>query len=72
MELLVARGLTKTIGISNFNLQQIEYLWESAKIKPACLQIKIQIYSQQRKILEWCKKRNIIVTGYSSLKTETR
>ncbi|XP_045487421.1 aldo-keto reductase AKR2E4 isoform X3 [Pieris rapae] len=34
-------NLTKSIGVSNFNLSQMQRLWERSRIKPAVLQIEL-------------------------------
>jgi aldehyde reductase len=34
-------GLVKSIGISNFNMSQIERLMEHSEIKPAVLQVEV-------------------------------
>ena len=39
MEKLVDEGLTKHIGVSNFNLQQVTDLCKEARIKPVCNQV---------------------------------
>lgn len=39
MEKLVTKGLTKSIGLSNFNKGQIEKVLKDASIKPANLQV---------------------------------
>lgn len=68
MEEQVDAGRTKSIGLSNFNAEQVEGVYQGAKIKPACLQIKIDIYDQQLELVDFCRKKNIVVTGYSSLR----
>ena len=40
MEKLVEKGLTKSIGISNFNISQIERLLKHAKIVPVTNQVR--------------------------------
>lgn len=67
MEECVHQGLTRSIGISNFNSEQINRLLESAKIAPVNNQIEININVNQEKLVDFCKKRNITVTGYSPL-----
>lgn len=69
MEEQVEAGRTKTIGISNFNSEQIEKIWNSAKIKPSCLQTRINPYYQQPELRDFCSKKNIAVVGYSSLRS---
>lgn len=32
-------GLTKAIGLSNYNSQQIQRVLDNCKVKPACLQV---------------------------------
>ncbi|EFN69298.1 Probable N(2),N(2)-dimethylguanosine tRNA methyltransferase [Camponotus floridanus] len=67
MEECVRQGLTRSIGISNFNSEQINRLLESAKIAPVNNQIEININVNQEKLIDFCKKRNITITGYSPL-----
>lgn len=40
MEQCVQLGLTKSIGVSNFNIKQIQNILEVATIKPAVNQVK--------------------------------
>lgn len=44
MEECVRQGLTRNIGISNFNSEQINRLLESAKIAPVNNQVYFDIY----------------------------
>lgn len=69
MEEQVEAGRAKSIGLSNFQIDQIENVWQVAKIKPSCNQIRIQLTWQQPKLVEYCQKKNIVVVGYSSLKS---
>lgn len=64
---MVTKGLTKSIGVSNFNKIQVERLMQNATIKPAILQIEMHVYLQQIELVEFCKNNNIIVTAYSPL-----
>ncbi|XP_063231296.1 aldo-keto reductase family 1 member B1-like isoform X2 [Bacillus rossius redtenbacheri] len=67
MEECVKLGLTKSIGISNFNSEQITRLLKSATIKPVTNQVECNPYINQAKLIEFCKARDIVVTGYSPL-----
>jgi diketogulonate reductase-like aldo/keto reductase len=40
MERAVDQGLTKSIGLSNFNQKQIEHVLDHCRIKPAILQVR--------------------------------
>lgn len=67
MERQVKDGLTKAIGLSNFNATQVQRVYENAEIKPAVLQVELHAYLQQKELRGTCKKLNIAVTGYSPL-----
>lgn len=43
MEKLVDEGLVKAIGLSNFNKNQVQRIWENCKVKPSNLQVKLHI-----------------------------
>lgn len=67
MESLVDQGLVKSIGISNFNSQQIERVLSIARIKPVVNQVECSPTINQRKLIKFCKQRDIVVMGYSPL-----
>lgn len=67
MEECVNQGLTRSIGISNFNSEQTIRLLKSAKIAPVNNQFEININVNQEKLIDVCKKHNVTVTGYSPL-----
>ncbi|XP_056636937.1 prostaglandin F synthase 1-like [Diorhabda sublineata] len=67
MEVEVDAGRVKSIGLSNFNMNQIEKIRASARIPPANIQVEIHPYHQQKKLREYCKKHDIVIVAYSSL-----
>ncbi|XP_058799853.1 aldo-keto reductase Mkms_1984-like isoform X2 [Phymastichus coffea] len=67
MEAQVKAGRAKSIGISNFNETQVLNVFDNAEIKPSNLQIELHVYNQQKPLREFCAKRNIAITGYSTL-----
>ncbi|XP_038211970.1 aldo-keto reductase family 1 member B1-like [Zerene cesonia] len=72
MENLVEQGLTRSIGLSNFNSKQIDRVLQIAKIKPVTNQVECHPYLSQRKLLEFCQERRIILTAYSPLGSPDR
>ncbi|XP_062606437.1 aldo-keto reductase family 1 member B7-like [Saccostrea cucullata] len=65
MEELVDIGLTKSIGVSNFSISQVERICKVAKHKPVTNQVECHIYFPQEELFEACKKHGIIITAYS-------
>ncbi|XP_015586347.1 alcohol dehydrogenase [NADP(+)] [Cephus cinctus] len=67
MEKQVADKRTKAIGLSNFNIQQINKILAAAKLPVSNLQIELHVYFQQKELVEFCKSKGITVTAYSPL-----
>ncbi|XP_029552082.1 aldo-keto reductase family 1 member B1 [Salmo trutta] len=67
MEALQASGKVKSIGVSNFNVLQLERLLSVAKVPPAVNQVELHPYLVQSDLVEFCKSRNITLTAYSPL-----
>ncbi|KAJ7078674.1 Aldo/keto reductase [Mycena epipterygia] len=67
-------GLAKSIGVSNFNLQQLQTVVKSARILPAVNQISFNPYNyaQNKDLLEYSAKHGIVTEAYSSLAPITR
>lgn len=61
------QGLTRSIGVSNFNSQQIQRILDNCRIKPVVNQVECHPYLNQKKLVDWLAKKNILVTAYSPL-----
>ncbi|KAF5302639.1 hypothetical protein FQR65_LT08480 [Abscondita terminalis] len=72
MEECVRLGLTKGIGISNFNSKQIDRIVKAATIKPVVNQIEVTPLFNQKKLIKFCKEHGIEVTAYGPLGSPTR
>ncbi|XP_054718601.1 aldo-keto reductase family 1 member A1-like [Uloborus diversus] len=67
MEHLADKDLAKSIGISNFNSEQIQRVYNAARIKPAVLQVECHAYLPQYELHNFCKNLNIAFTAYSPI-----
>ena len=67
MESLVEKGLTRNIGVANFNVQGVRDILSYARIPPAVLQVELHPYNTQAKLVRFCHDEGIAVTGFSPL-----
>ncbi|KAJ6646473.1 Aldo-keto reductase family 1 member B10 [Pseudolycoriella hygida] len=67
MERLVDQGLVRSIGLSNFNSEQITHILNGCKIKPVINQVEFSPSLNQRKLIEFCKERGIAVSAFTPL-----
>ncbi|KAJ8704078.1 hypothetical protein PYW07_013372 [Mythimna separata] len=67
MEGLVSKGLAKSIGVSNFNAQQIQRILDKGTLKPVVNQIENHPYLTQQRLDRYCSERNIILSCYGVL-----
>jgi diketogulonate reductase-like aldo/keto reductase len=66
MEGLVAKGLTKNIGVANFGVSLLRDLINASTIKPAVLQMELHPLLTQKLLIKYCESQGIKMTGYSS------
>lgn len=69
MEEFYESGKTRSIGISNFNVKDIDAILDNCRIAPMVNQIKLHIGHSQEEISRHCMNNNILVEGYSPLAT---
>ncbi|KAJ4835455.1 hypothetical protein Tsubulata_042732, partial [Turnera subulata] len=60
-------GLAKSIGVSNYSFKKLSQLLEHATIPPAVDQVEMNVGWQQKKLLQFCKKKGIHVSAWSPL-----
>nr|AEW46858.1 seminal fluid protein CSSFP009 [Chilo suppressalis] len=58
-------GLTKSIGVSNFNQTQIDRLVAKSKVKPAVNQVEVNPTLTQEPLVSHCQNLGIAVMAYS-------
>lgn len=65
-------GKVKSIGVSNFNIKQVERLIKETGVTPAVNQVECHPYLPQNELLAHHKQHNIAITAYSPLGTPDR
>ena len=67
MEKLVELGLTKSLGVSNYNIQCLSNLLFFCKIRPVMNEIEYHLFYIQKNLKEFCDRENIAVISYYPL-----
>jgi 2,5-diketo-D-gluconate reductase A len=69
MERAHERGLTRSIGISNFDVDELEAVMAAANVPPVVNQIQFNPSKYRRALLEACEERAVVLEAYSPLGT---
>ena len=73
LEKLLEAGKTRSIGVSNWGIADIEELKSFAKIYPPHVnQIELHPFCQQREVVKYCQTNGIIVEAYCPLVRNTK
>jgi Aldo/keto reductases, related to diketogulonate reductase len=67
MEQLYRSGVARSIGVSNFDINNLEELAQSSGIVPAVNQIEFHPLWNQPEILAYCQAKGIVVQAYAPL-----
>ncbi|KAI3889174.1 hypothetical protein MKX03_024628 [Papaver bracteatum] len=67
MEGLIELGLVKSIGVGNFDVQQISELLQFAKIVPAVNQVELHPFWRQDELVKFCQLKGIHVSAHTPL-----
>uniref|UniRef100_A0A8R1E1R6 NADP-dependent oxidoreductase domain-containing protein n=2 Tax=Caenorhabditis japonica TaxID=281687 RepID=A0A8R1E1R6_CAEJA len=65
LEEAVEQGKIRSIGLCQFSLEQIQRVWNAAKIKPSLVKVPLSLYHQHFKIREFCAEKGIVVGAYN-------
>lgn len=69
MEEAYAAGKLKAIGVSNFDVADLENILEICQVTPTVNQIRYHIGHTQDEIVAFCEKHNIVIQAYSPIGT---
>ncbi|XAR65009.1 hypothetical protein NMG60_11008943 [Bertholletia excelsa] len=60
-------GLARSIGVSNFSCKKLSEILATSEIPPVVNQVEMNPIWQQKKMIEFCKAKGVMVTAYSPL-----
>lgn len=67
MEKLLDNCIARSIGVSNFNEEQLKRLVENCKVLPVTNQVECHPYLLQDSLFKYCESKDIVITAYSPL-----
>jgi diketogulonate reductase-like aldo/keto reductase len=67
MEALVDQGLSRSIGLSDIDAAGARKIVETARIKPAVVEVESHPYHPQWELHELCKEHGIVLLAFASL-----
>jgi aldehyde reductase len=67
MESLVDRGRCRAVGLSDVGLKELLPIYESARIKPAVVQVEAHPYLPETELLEFCKAKGVVFLAFAPL-----
>jgi alcohol dehydrogenase (NADP+) len=67
LESLVDGGRCRAIGLSDINLEGLLPIYESARIKPAVVQVESHPYLPETELLEFCREKGIVLLAFAPL-----
>ncbi len=62
-------GYARSIGISNFDVGEVEEVVAAASVPPVVNQVQFSPFEYRRALLEACREREIVLESYSTLGT---
>src|SRR5919107_3135739 len=69
MERALERGYARSIGVSNFNVSELEQVMSAATTAPVLNQVQFSPFKYRRMLLEACEQRSVALEAYSPLGT---
>jgi diketogulonate reductase-like aldo/keto reductase len=69
MERALELGHTRSIGVSNFDVRELEALLAVASVPPVVNQVQFSPFKYRRALLDACQERNVALEAYSPLGT---
>ncbi len=58
-------GKVKAIGVSNFQIEDIQNIFDNCKIKPMVNQIQVHVGNVPKELIDFCKDNDMVVMAYA-------
>jgi diketogulonate reductase-like aldo/keto reductase len=69
MEEALERGLARSIGVSNYSVQELDEVLAIARTRPVLNQVQFSPFEYRRELLDACAEREVALEAYSPLGT---
>jgi diketogulonate reductase-like aldo/keto reductase len=69
MERAREAGYARSIGVSNFGVDELQQVLDVATVPPAVNQVQFSPFEYRKRLLDWCTARGIVLEAYSTLGT---
>jgi diketogulonate reductase-like aldo/keto reductase len=67
LERLVDERKCKAIGLSDVSLEQVQNIFEAARIKPAVVHVESHPYLPEWELLKYCRENGIVLQAFAAL-----
>ncbi len=67
MESLLDSGSCRAIGLSDITLNELLPFYESARIKPAAVQVEAHPYLPETELLSFCREKGVVLLAFAPL-----
>jgi aldehyde reductase len=67
MESLIDSGKCRAIGLSDITLNELQPVYELARIKPAVIEVEAHPYLPETELLDFCKRNGIVFLAFAPL-----
>jgi diketogulonate reductase-like aldo/keto reductase len=67
LEGLVNEGKCKAIGLSDVSLEQVQGIFEAARIEPAVVHVESHPYLPEWDLLSYCRRNSIVLQAFAAL-----
>jgi len=72
MESIAKSGLAKSVGVSNYSIDQLDKTIQASEVPPTVNQIQLSPFHFSKVLVAWCEAHDVVVEAYSPLTRGTK